>query len=178
MMARRRPTRVPQGKLPRAKRRIERHIIGRLLRGRSLALVIVALLAALAWESGALRLLGDDGTAVAQQATGTTGERFRGRITRIVDGDTFWMDSAPVRIRVWALDAPEIGQPGGDAATEAMRQLTADRELECLTRDIDRFGRIVAQCWLPDGRDITAAMIASGTAREFCRFSRNHYGTC
>ena len=37
-------------------------------------------------------------------------------------------------------------------------------------RDIDRYGRIVGQCFLPDGRDITAAMIASGTAREFCRY--------
>lgn len=177
-MKRMRPPRGPGRSLPSARRQIEHQSLARLLGRRSVGVLAVALIAAIAWESGALRLLGDDGTAVAQQATGTTGERFRGRITRIVDGDTFWMDSAPVRIRVWALDAPETGEPGGDAAAEAMRQLTANRELECLTRDIDRFGRIVAQCWLPDGRDITAAMIASGTAREFCRFSRNHYGTC
>jgi micrococcal nuclease len=50
--------------------------------------------------------------------------------------------------------------------------------LTCRQRDIDRFGRIVGQCRLPDGRDLTAAMIATGTAREFCRFSGNHYGTC
>ena len=48
----------------------------------------------------------------------------------------------------------------------------------CRQRDIDRYRRIVGQCFLPDGRDITAAMIASGTAKEFCRFSRNHYRTC
>ena len=50
--------------------------------------------------------------------------------------------------------------------------------LSCRQRDIDRYGRIVGQCFLPDGRDITAAMIASGTAQEFCRYSGNHYGTC
>ena len=177
-MQRKRPPRRLDWRPPSARRQIERQLLGRLLRRRSVGVLVIALIAAIAWEGGLWRLVGEDRMAVAQQATGTTGERFRGRITRIVDGDTFWMDSAPVRIRVWALDAPEIGEPGGDAATEAMRQLTADRELECLTRDIDRFGRIVAQCWLPDGRDITAAMIASGTAREFCRFSRNHYGTC
>jgi endonuclease YncB( thermonuclease family) len=33
-------------------------------------------------------------------------------------------------------------------------------------RDIDRFGRIVGQCVLPDGRDIAAVMIASGAAME------------
>jgi micrococcal nuclease len=50
--------------------------------------------------------------------------------------------------------------------------------LTCRQRDIDRYGRIVGQCFLPDGRDVTAAMIESGTAQEFCRFSRNHYRTC
>ena len=61
------------------------------------------------------------------------------------------------------------------AATAALASLISDQTLTCRQRDIDRFGRIVGQCFLPDGRDITAAMIASGTATEFCRFSRNYY---
>jgi micrococcal nuclease len=103
---------------------------------------------------------------------------FSGRVTRIVDGDTFWISSQDVRIRVWGLDAPETRDPGGAAATAELTRLIAAETLYCRQRDIDRYGRIVGQCFLPDGRDITAAMIASGTAREFCRFSRNHYGTC
>ena len=103
---------------------------------------------------------------------------FSGRVTRIVDGDTFWLDSQNVRIRVWGLDAPETNQPGGAAATAEMTRLISGQTLHCRQRDIDRYGRIVGQCFLPDGRDITAAMIASGTAREFCRFSRNYYRTC
>ena len=120
-------------------------------------------------------------TAVATQVSidiVRPGDRFRGTVTRIVDGDTFWISSADVRIRIWGLDAPETRDPGGPAATEALRQLIADRTLTCETRDIDRFRRIVGQCFLPDGRDITRAMIETGTAREFCRFSENHYGTC
>ena len=103
---------------------------------------------------------------------------FTGRVTRIVDGDTFWISSQGVRIRVWGLDAPETNRRGGAAATAALSNLIANQTLACRTRDIDRYGRIVGQCFLPDGRDITAAMIASGTAREYCRFSRNHYRTC
>jgi micrococcal nuclease len=76
------------------------------------------------------------------------------------------------------LDAPETRDPGGAAATAALTRLIANQTLRCRQRDIDRYGRIVGQCFLPSGRDITAAMIASGTAREYCRFSRNHYGTC
>lgn len=101
-----------------------------------------------------------------------------GGVTRVVDGDTFWISTADTSIRVWGLDAPETAQPGGARATAALTQLIAGQTLSCRQRDIDRYGRIVGQCTLPDGRDITAAMIASGTAREYCRFSGNYYGTC
>jgi len=103
---------------------------------------------------------------------------FSGRVTRIVDGDTFWISGQDVRIRVWGLDAPETNRPGGAAATAAMTRLVSGQVLHCRQRDIDRFGRIVGQCFLPDGRDITREMIRSGTSTEFCRFSRNYYGTC
>ena len=103
---------------------------------------------------------------------------FAGRVTRIVDGDTFWINGQDVRIRIWALDAPETDERGGPAATAKLTRLISGQELACRERDIDRYGRIVGQCFLPDGRDITAAMIESGTATEYCYFSGNHYGTC
>lgn len=54
-----------------------------------------------------------------------------GRVTRIADGDTFWIDSRSVRIRVWGLDAPETDQPGGSAATAALARLIAGHTLRC-----------------------------------------------
>jgi endonuclease YncB( thermonuclease family) len=116
-----------------------------------------------------------DGTA-GSAPTGANG--FTGQVTRVVDGDTFWISAKDVRIRVWGLDAPEWDRPGGARATAALTRLIDGETLTCRQRDIDRYGRIVGQCFLADGRDITAAMIASGTAREFCRYSGNHYGTC
>lgn len=103
---------------------------------------------------------------------------FSGRVTRIVDGDTLWISGQDERIRVWGLDAPETNRVGGAVATAAIMRLVSGRVLHCRQRDIDRFGRSVGQCFLPDGRDITREMIGSGTATEFCRFSRNYYGTC
>ena len=110
--------------------------------------------------------------------TGSRPEMLDGRVTRVVDGDTFWIDTASTSIRVWGLDAPEVDQSGGSQATATLERLIAERNLSCRQRDIDRYGRIVGQCFLPDGRDITAAMIASGSASEYCRYSGNHYGTC
>jgi endonuclease YncB( thermonuclease family) len=59
-----------------------------------------------------------------------------------------------------------------------MSRLVQGRSLTCHERDVDRYGRTVGQCFLPDGTDITARMIESGTATEYCRYSGNHYGTC
>ncbi|WP_157994760.1 thermonuclease family protein [Paracoccus tegillarcae] len=116
-------------------------------------------------------------TQVAAPATPSRFD-FAGQVTRVVDGDTFWVTSQSTRIRVWGLDAPEIGNAGGSTATAQLAGLVSGRSVQCRMRDVDRYGRIVGQCWLPDGRDIAATMIASGTAREYCRFSGNYYGTC
>lgn len=105
-------------------------------------------------------------------------ERIRGRVSKILDGDTFTLSGTSRRIRVWGLDAPERKERGGSAATQTMRSLISGQTLDCVVRDMDRYGRIVGQCFLPDGRDIAAEMIRRGVATEYCRFSRDYYGTC
>ena len=105
-------------------------------------------------------------------------ERLSARVSKITDGDTFTLSGTSRRIRIWGLDAPEKDETGGSLATDVLRDLISGKELDCLVRDIDRYGRIVGQCFLPDGRDITAEMIRSGVATEYCRFSKDYYGTC
>lgn len=152
--------------------------------GRAVAVIaLIAVLAFLVDRSGLDRLV--DGAlwtgSTSDTVTRSTipeGERFDGRVTRIVDGDTLWISGQDVRIRIWGLDAPEANEPGGSTATTALTRLVSGRDLTCRQRDIDRYGRIVGQCFLPDGRDITAVMIENGTATEYCFFSGNHYGTC
>lgn len=100
------------------------------------------------------------------------------RVSKVIDGDTFTMKGVSRHIRVWGLDAPEKGDPGGTAATAAMRGLITGATLHCELHDIDRYGRYVGQCFLPDGRDIAAEMIRAGVATEYCQYSRGYYGTC
>lgn len=100
------------------------------------------------------------------------------RVSKIIDGDTFTLSGESRRIRVWGLDAPEWDHRGGSAATSTLRGLISGNRLRCSILDMDRYGRLVAQCFLPDGRDIAAEMIRSGAAREYCRYSRGYYGTC
>ncbi len=105
-------------------------------------------------------------------------DQLEARVSKILDGDTFTLSGQSRRIRVWGLDAPEWNMPGGSDATAMLRQLISGKSLRCVVRDIDRYGRLVGQCFLADGRDIAAEMIRSGTANEYCSFSRGYYGTC
>lgn len=105
-------------------------------------------------------------------------EEFSGTVTRVTDGDTFHLSSVGPAVRVWGLDAPERDESGGTAATRAMRHLIDGQPLTCVLVDIDRYQRLVGQCFLPNGVDIAEAMISAGVATEYCRYSRGFYGTC
>lgn len=100
------------------------------------------------------------------------------RVSKVLDGDTFTLRGESRRIRVWGLDAPEWDQRGGFSATATLRSLISGKILRCNVLDIDRYGRLVGQCFLPDGRYIASVMIRSGAATEYCRYSSGYYGTC
>jgi len=93
-----------------------------------------------------------------------------------VDGDTIKLDG--VIFRLWGIDAPESkqlcdGNPMGGASTEALRNLMKGKTIECEKRATDRYGRTVALC-RADGLDLSAAMVQSGWAFAFLRYSRDY----
>lgn len=116
--------------------------------------------------------------ALAPLPAAAQGQVISGVVLRVTDGDTFRLSGLDVAVRIWGLDAPERKQRGGTAATRAMRDLVDGQTLTCVQRDIDRYRRVVGQCFLENGQDIAEAMIAAGVAREYCRYSRGYYGTC
>lgn len=99
-------------------------------------------------------------------------------VSRVVDGDTFKLQGQARSIRIWGLDAPERDMADGPAATAALRKLISGETVRCVIHDIDRYRRFVGQCFLLDGRDIAAVMIATGSSSEYCRYSKGYYGTC
>lgn len=95
----------------------------------------------------------------------------------IHDGDTITRADAP-NLRIWGVDSPELRDPGGNAAGAALAALTAGQPLACRVENSDRYGRLVVQCWLPDGRDIACEMVAAGHAQDWPRYSGGHYAGC
>lgn len=108
----------------------------------------------------------------------TADDQIEAKVNKVLDGDTFTLSDQSRRIRVWGLDAPEWNHRGGSLATATLKKLISGKRLRCGVLDIDRYGRLVAQCFLPDGRDVASAMIQAGAATEYCRYSRGYYGTC
>lgn len=103
---------------------------------------------------------------------------YADKCVRVVDGDSLYLDGLPTQIRLWGVDAPERGQAGFAEATSTLRQLALHNNLLCRQVDIDKYKRIVAHCFLASGEDINRLMLESGTAKEYCYFSRGHFGFC
>lgn len=82
------------------------------------------------------------------------------------DGDTLRCGHERVRIR--SIDAPEMRQPGGREARDALAEMIRDRTLSYSRDTCDRYGRTLAHV-TADGRgwrgvDLGAAMVAAGHA--------------
>jgi len=79
------------------------------------------------------------------------------RVVRVVDGDTLIVaiDGLDKRVRLIGVDAPEIGEPGGDEATQFVRDLVEGQTvwLSGSGNDVDRFGRLRRYVWLQEPAD-------------------------
>jgi endonuclease YncB( thermonuclease family) len=100
---------------------------------------------------------------------------------RIVDGDTLVIDGT--RIRLHGIDTPETKQTCqrdgidwlcGQEASKALRDYVGDTDLRCERLDTDRYGRMVAKCFMPDGTDIGEWMVSNGWALAYRRYSKDY----
>ncbi len=93
------------------------------------------------------------------------------RVDYVYDGDTLTLTDGR-RVRLIGMDAPEMGrdghatQPGAVAARDRLRALVrrAGRRLG-LRYDLDRhdrYGRLLAHLFLPDGDSVTARLLREG----------------
>ena len=98
----------------------------------------------------------------------------------VIDGDTIEIHGQ--RIRLYGIDAPESGQSCeregkqyrcGQQAATVLAGLIGRASVRCEQRDIDRYGRIVAVCWL-GGIDLNAMMVSKGWATAYRRYAKDY----
>ena len=99
----------------------------------------------------------------------------------VTDGDSIRIGTT--RIRIHGIDAPERRQkcqdPNGVAyacgqrAIHAIEKLIGEREVECRIREVDRYGRAVAQCFAGD-IDLGAEQVRRGWAFAYRRHARDY----
>jgi endonuclease YncB( thermonuclease family) len=98
---------------------------------------------------------------------------LEGTVSHVRDGDT--IELGPIAIRLQGIAAPEGNEPGGDIATNAMRDLVLGKDLRCDLTGDRSYDRVIGVCFLKDGRDIGEVMVFEGHARDCYRFSRGRY---
>ncbi|MCJ2556751.1 MAG: thermonuclease family protein [Candidatus Thermoplasmatota archaeon] len=109
------------------------------------------------------------------QEHGGAGENIEGEVTRIVDGDTLYIDD--VKIRLALVDAPEYGETGYDEAKDFAAdicpegsQATADQDDWQLE---DEYGRMIAVVYC-GGKNLNYELLKSGHAvilTQYCAVS-------
>ena len=94
------------------------------------------------------------------------------------DGDTLRCGSE--RVRLFGVDAPELrrgqtpAEPFAYEARDELIRLTRGR-VGCRFVERDRYGRFVGRCWSDASPDVNAAVIRSGLATEYRRYSKGLY---
>ena len=96
---------------------------------------------------------------------------------RVVDGDTLVLDDK--RIRLFGIDAPEMKQSCsretgkylcGQAAKEALTDFIGAQPVTCEERDIDKYGRMVAICYV-GSTEINKWLVAQGHAVAYKNYT-------
>lgn len=100
---------------------------------------------------------------------------------RVIDGDTIAIDGTHIRLD--GIDAPEASQTCADgsggqwacgrAATRAMTRLIGGAEVNCESRGLDKYGRVLGTCFV-DNREINAEMVRQGNAWAFVKYSQTY----
>ncbi|MGI0494304.1 thermonuclease family protein [Alkalinema pantanalense CENA528] len=132
---------------------------------------IVGLLAA-GWlnRQAAIDLVGTAQKADKQEAMNSQYDR----VTRVVDGDTIELAKLG-KVRLCGIDAPEKSQPLGNESKAALAQMVEGKEVAVMVVDKDRYGRSVAEVFVPTGQDaevhVNGELVQMGMAYYYQQYA-------
>lgn len=93
-------------------------------------------------------------------------DKMEGKVVGISDGDTIKIlyKNRPVKVRLYGIDCPERTQPFGTKARKFTSQLCFGKIVQVIFHGKDRYGRILGQVILPNGRNLNEELVKNGFA--------------
>ncbi len=120
------------------------------------------------WLVAAVMALAAGAPVAAREAAQET--VYAARVSRVFDGDSLWirpLAGGPYRkLRLDGIDAPEICQPGGTRARDALAARVLGQVVEVRLRGHDSYGRGIARLW-HQGDDVAAWLVSRGLAWSY-----------
>lgn len=116
---------------------------------------------------------------IVMMASAAHAQSLRGP-ARVIDGDTLAVSG--MEVRLFGVDAPELGQKCVDGATsiacgemakDALASLIGDATLSCTRKSTDPYGRMVAVCYIGSA-DVGQALVDAGWATAYRRYSEDY----
>jgi micrococcal nuclease len=104
--------------------------------------------------------------AWAAPAQAAKAQTQHGVVTWVSDGDSLWFTppgKAPIQVRLRDIDAPEICQPGGTEAKEALEKLAFKQAATLLISGRDTYGRSLGTVRV-GGVDVAQSLVEAGHA--------------
>ena len=108
--------------------------------------------------------------APAFAAPPATETRLTLKVTSVHDGDTFTginQNNEQVKVRLDAVDAPELSQPYGQASKKALGDKIFGKTVTVITKKHDRYGRTIGHVVI-DKRDVNLELLEVGAVWHTC----------
>jgi len=97
------------------------------------------------------------------------------KVVSVHDGDTFTgLNEAneQVKVRLDAVDAPELGQPYGQSSKKALSEKIFGKTVTVITKKYDRYGRTIGHVLIDNG-DVNLQLLEEGAVWHYKEYDHN-----
>ena len=101
--------------------------------------------------------------------------QFTAHVTGVSDGDTITVlthDKQKIKIRLYGIDCPEMGQAWGNRAKQATSDAVFGKQVIVQPIETDRYGLTVAIVLMPDGESLNERLVRDGLAWVYPQFCK------
>ena len=135
--------------------------------GQVMLLALAVLYCAMPLAAKAARDTSAEVAAKDAAVAATASVTWEGWVSWVIDGDTVVLirsgQSAPVKLRIEGIDAPETCQTGGAESRDALIRLAFRKPVQVHNHGHDVYGRYIGRL-IVDGDDLGAEMVRTGQA--------------